>query len=299
MTKPGRFSGALTALVTPFAADGSIDKGRIRALVERQIAAGIHGLVPCGTTGEAPTLDLVEHARVIEIVVDAAAGRVPVMAGVGSNNTKVAITNAKRAQDAGAQGVLVTTPYYNKPTQRGLVAHFTAVADAVPGVEVCVYDVPGRTAVRLSHSTLLACAAHPGITAIKDATGDIVHASRLASALPDGVSLLSGDDPTLFPFLCVGGHGSISVTANVLPAEWVALVEAGRAGDVPTARAAHHRLLPLIEGLFLQTNPLPTKALLAHLGHCDDRFRLPLVPMDEGPRAALRAIWDRLEMGAV
>lgn len=294
MTQPGRFHGALTALVTPFRSSGAIDWPVFCALLERQLAGGINGLVPCGTTGEAPTLSADEQEKIIALTVEVAAGQVPVLAGIGSNSTQAAIDNAKRARDAGADGVLATTPYYNKPTQAGLVAHFTAIADAVPDVEVCVYDVPGRSAVRLSRQTLLRCAQHPTITAIKDATGDLVHAAALAASLPDGVSLLSGDDPTLFPFVCLGGHGSISVTSNVLPGRWSSLVAAARAGQVAEARGEHHRLLPLMEGLFVQTNPLPTKALLSVLGHCEDRFRLPLVPMDPGPRAQVLEIWQRL-----
>lgn len=294
MTQPGLFHGALTALVTPFTTGGAIDWPVFCALLERQISAGINGLVPCGTTGEAPTLTAEDQQKVIALAVEVAAGQVPVLAGIGSNSTTAAIENAKRARDAGAQGVLATAPYYNKPTQAGMVAHFTAIADAVSEVEVCVYDVPGRSAVRLSRQTLLSCAQHPNITAIKDATGDLVHAAALAANLPDGVSLLSGDDPTLFPFVCLGGHGSISVVSNLLPRRWTALVAAARAGKLAEARAEHHRLLPLMEGLFLQTNPLPTKALLSALGHCEDRFRLPLVPMDPGPRAEVLAIWQRL-----
>ena len=294
MTQPGHFQGALTALVTPFTSSGAVDWPRLTALLERQLSGGINGLVPCGTTGEAPTLSAEEQQKITALTVEVADGRVPVLAGIGSNNTAAAIDNAKRARDAGAQGVLATAPYYNKPTQAGLVAHFAAIADAADGVEVCVYDVPGRSAVRLSRQTLLTCAEHPNITAIKDATGDLVHAAALASQLPDGVSLLSGDDPTLFPFVCLGGHGSISVTSNVLPRRWTALVAAARAGRLAEARQEHHRLLPLMEGLFLQTNPLPTKALLSVLGHCEDRFRLPLVPMDPGPRADLLAIWEAL-----
>ena len=284
MPTPGPLSGALTALVTPFR-DRALDRDALVRLVERQIAAGIDGLVPCGTTGEAPTLSYDEHRDVIAWTVQAAAGRVPVVAGIGSNDTAKARDNALRAQDAGATALLATAPYYNKPTQAGLVAHFTAVADAVPGCPVVLYDVPGRTSVRLSRQTILTLAQHDNIVALKDATGDLVHAAALARDLPDGFSLLSGDDATTFPFVCVGGHGCISVLSNVLPAETAALVRQARAGALAEARAQHLRLLVLMEDLFIQTNPLPVKAALAELGLLEESYRLPLVPMDPAPRA--------------
>ena len=286
MPLPGPFHGAYTALVTPFR-DGRIDEPAFRALVERQLAGGVSGLVPCGSTGEAPTLTSDEWAQVVRWTVEGAAGRVPVIAGIGSNDTAKAVDAARRARDLGVDGVLATAPYYNKPTQTGLVAHFTAIADAAPEVSVVLYDVPGRTAVRLSRETILTLAAHPTITALKDATGDLAHASALIGALPDGFSMLSGDDGTTLPFVCVGGHGCISVLSNVAPAATARMVAAGRAGDLDVARPLHLALTPFIDALFVQTNPLPVKTALAAMGLCAESFRLPLVPMDPGPRRVL------------
>ena len=286
MSSPGPFHGAYTALVTPFR-DGRLDEAAFRALLERQLDGGVSGLVPCGTTGEAPTLAPDEWASLVRWTTEAAAGRVPVIVGVGSYDTAQAIHKARQARDLGADGVLATTPYYNKPTQAGLVAHFTAIADAVPDVSVVLYDVPGRTAVRLSRETILTLAAHPAINALKDATGDLAHASALIGALPDGFSMLSGDDGTTLPFVCVGGHGCISVLSNVAPAATARMVAAGRAGDLNLARPLHLALTPFIDALFVQTNPLPVKTALAELGLCAEEFRLQLVPMDPGPRRVL------------
>lgn len=279
------FHGLLTALVTPFR-DGVPDEAAFRALARRQIDGGVQGLVPCGTTGEAPTLDLDEHAAVIRWCVEEAAGRVPVLAGIGSNDTRTAIHNAKRAVAAGAEGVLATAPYYNKPTQEGLYRHFRAIAEAVD-VEVCVYDVPGRSSVHVLPETTARLAQVDNITAVKDATGDLNVATELLRRCPEDFARLSGDDFTTLPFLLLGGHGCISVAANVVPDRMRALVDAARAGDLPTARALHVDLFPLFRALFVQTNPLPVKTALATMGLCGGDFRLPLCPMDEAPREVL------------
>lgn len=281
-----RFHGALTALITPFT-DSGVDEAAFRTLVQRQLEAGIDGLVPCGTTGEAPTLDLDEHASVIRWTVEEAAGKVPVLAGIGSNDTRTAITNAKRARDHGADGLLATAPYYNKPTQEGLYRHFVAIAEAVPDAEVCVYNVPGRTSVHVEPSTIGRLSAVDNITCVKEATGDLIIATDVARAVRPGFGLLSGDDFTTLPFIAVGGHGCISVLSNLLPAEMVTLVRLAREGKLEEARALHQRLFPIMKAMFLQTNPLPVKTALSLLGLCDERFRLPLVPMDPKPRAKL------------
>ncbi|MCB9663684.1 MAG: 4-hydroxy-tetrahydrodipicolinate synthase [Alphaproteobacteria bacterium] len=279
------FQGVLTALITPFTSRG-VDEPALRALVDAQIAGGVSGLVPCGTTGEAPTLDLEEHAEVIRITVDQAAGRVPVMAGIGSNDTRVAVLNAQRAAEAGVAGVLATAPYYNKPTQEGLYRHFRAIAEATD-VEVCVYNVPGRTSVNVLPATIARLAEVDGITCVKEATGDLAVASEILVRCGDRLALLSGDDFTTLPFVALGGVGCISVASNVVPDRMAALVAAARAARLDEARALHLGLYPLFRVLFAETNPLPVKTALALMGRCEERFRLPLCEMSEEPRARL------------
>lgn len=286
MASASRFHGVLTALVTPFTPDGAVDEAAFRALVRRQLDAGVHGLVPCGTTGEAPTLSIPEHLDVIRWTVEEASGQVPVLAGIGSNNTATAIATGKRAESVGVDGVLVTAPYYNKPSSEGLFRHFRAVADAL-SVEVCVYDVPGRTAVKVTPETLARIAAHPRVTCVKDATGDLVNAvdnRRLCGA--DFVAL-SGDDFTLLPFWAVGGHGCISVLSNLVPERVVGLFETVEAGDYAKARQDFTAMIPLIRALFVESNPVPVKAALAHIGLCSPTVRLPLAPLSAASHAAV------------
>lgn len=286
------FWGVNTALVTPFK-DGRLDEGAFRALVQRQLAAGVQGLVPCGTTGEAPTLSIPEHVAVVRWTVEEAGGRVPVMAGIGSNNTAQAIETAKRAQDLGVQGVLATAPYYNKPTPEGLHQHFLAIAEAVE-VEVCLYDVPGRSVVKVPVATVGELAAHPRITAVKDATGDMVNAAELRRLSGPGarLSLLSGDDFTLLPFWALGGHGCISVVSNLVPEKVVELWEHCAQGYGAASQQAFFALLPVIKALFLESNPSPVKAALARAGLCRDEMRLPLVGLRPETREALHAAMD-------
>lgn len=292
-----RPAGVYTALVTPMSG-AALDEAAFRRLVGRQIEAGVDGLVPCGTTGEAATLDVAEHARVIAWAVEEAAGRVPVLAGVGSNDTRTAVLNARRARDAGAQGVLATAPYYNKPTQAGLICHFLAVSAAVPELEVCLYDVPGRTGIRIEAATVAELARAPNINSIKDATADLAHAADLVSRLPADFALISGDDFTTMPFLAVGGAGCISVAANLVPGRMVQLVRAARAGQLAEARAMNAALQRLFRALFLQTNPLPVKAALASLGLCEEEYRLPLCSMDRAPRKQLFEMLESYEIQA-
>ena len=282
------FHGVLTALITPMSADGSVDEAAFRALVRRQVDAGVHGLVPCGTTGEAPTLTSDEQLQLIEWTLQEVDGRVPVLAGIGSNDTTKAIAAGKRAQSAGVQGVLATTPYYNKPTQAGLLLHFTAIADALD-VEVCVYDVPGRTVITVAPQTLATLSRHPRITCVKDATGDLINAAdnqRLCG--PDFV-YLSGDDFTLLPFWALGGTGCISVLSNLMPARVVKLHSDIAAGNMVTARADFLALIPLIRALFVESNPVPVKAAMASAGLCGPTVRLPLAPLSDVGGASLRA----------
>ncbi|MGC6492518.1 MAG: 4-hydroxy-tetrahydrodipicolinate synthase [Myxococcota bacterium] len=289
------FHGVMTALVTPFQTDGSVDLAGFRALVRRQLSGGVQGLVPCGTTGEAPTLSRDEQRQLIGACVEEAAKQAPVLAGIGSNNTAAAIENAKQAQELGAHGVLATAPYYNKPTQEGLYRHFMAIADAID-IEVCLYDVPGRTNLKMAPETILRLADHPNITTLKDATGDLAHASRVLRACEGRLTVLSGDDFTTLPHLTVGGSGCISVASNVVPDLMATMVGAARSGDLSKAREIHNGLFPLFDALFVQTNPLPVKAALARLGLCHDVFRLPLCPMDEAARPTLHEAMDALKL---
>ena len=281
------FRGAITALVTPLRHD-RVDEDALVRLVEQQIAAGIDGLVPCGTTGEASTLSTAEHLRVVELTLQAARGRVPVLAGAASNDTRKAIELARACKQLGAAGTLQVTPYYTRPTQAGLVAHFTAIADQ-SDLPVVVYNVPGRTGVDLLPDTVAELARHPKIVGIKEATGDLNRAARLRELLRDRphFALLSGDDFTVFPFLALGGHGVISVTSNVAPA-WVAgLVDAAFGGRWDEARALHDRHYPLARALFTQPNPIPVKAAMALLGRMSGEMRLPLVAIDPNSREGL------------
>ncbi|MCX4243243.1 4-hydroxy-tetrahydrodipicolinate synthase [Paraliomyxa miuraensis] len=291
-----KLEGVLTALVTPMRGDG-IDTEALERLVDEQIQAGIDGLVPCGTTGESPTLSHAEHLTVVEIVVRATRGRVPVLAGAGSNSTKEACELATACKELGADATLQITPYYNKPTQSGLVAHFTAIAEA-SGLPMVLYNVPGRTGCDLKPATLAELARHPLVVGVKEATGDMIRAARIRELCGEGLSLLSGDDFTLLPFLSLGGHGVISVGSNVAPGLFVALCRAAREGRWDEARALHYRQLPLSRALFSVTSPEPIKAAMAMLGKIEPTIRLPLqvLPDDHPTRAELRRVLDTLEL---
>lgn len=269
--------GALTALITPLR-DDRIDEPALKRLVEQQIAGGIHGLVPCGTTGEAATLSVAEQLQVIEIVTRTVDRRVPVIAGAGSNNTREAIERTRECKKIGVDATLQVTPYYNKPTQEGLVAHFTAIADAVP-LPVILYNVPSRTAVDMTAETVAQLAKHPRIQGIKEATGDMARAAQIRELCGDDFSLLSGDDFSLLSFLAVGGHGVISVTSNVIPQVISDLCTAAVKQQWDHACTLHTRQLKLARTLFLQSNPIPVKAAMAMLGYCQPDMRLPLISL--------------------
>lgn len=290
-----RFEGAYTALVTPMRGDG-IDVEALERLVEQQIAGGIHGLVPCGTTGESPTLSHAEHLQVVEIVIKAARGRVPVLAGAGSNSTQEACDLARACRDLGADGTLQITPYYNKPTQAGLVAHFTAIAEA-SGLPMVLYNVPSRTCCDLDPTTLAKLSQNPLVVGVKEATGDMTRAARIRELCGEGFALLSGDDFTVLPFLAVGGNGVISVGSNLFPSLFSRLCRAAAEGRWDEARALHYRQLPLSRALFSVTSPEPVKAAMAMLGRCEPTIRLPLLPLpeDHPTRAELRRVLDTLE----
>lgn len=287
------FQGLMTAIVTPFV-NGKLDEAGHRKLVRRQIEGGVQGLVPCGTTGEAPTLNLDEHVEVIRWTVEEA-GDVPVMAGIGSNNTATAIATAKKAAELGVQGVLATAPYYNKPTQEGLYQHFRAIAQAVD-VEVCLYDVPGRSVVRIAPETIERLTAFSNITAVKDATGDMNQIVEVRRRIGDRLALLSGDDFTQVAFLHLGGHGVVSVASNVVPAKMRELVDHAREGRVDEARQLNERLFPLFKALFNENNPGGVKAAMAAMRLLTDDLRLPLVPISDGSRQNLIRVLRGLEL---
>lgn len=277
--------GAYTAIVTPFTADGKVDTAAFENLLDRQIEGGIDGIVPVGTTGESATLDVDEHARIIDITVERCRGRATVIAGTGANSTEEAIRLTRHALQAGADATLQVTPYYNKPNQAGLKAHFSAVADV--GLPVVLYNVPGRSACEIAIDTIAELAAHPNIVAVKEAGGCAKRVSQIRNACD--LIVLSGDDELTLPMMSVGARGCISVASNVLPAEVSGMIRAVLDGDWPAGMAAHRRLYPLFRDLFIDTNPIPVKAALAMLGLIGEFYRLPLVPLDAAPKRQLRA----------
>ena len=286
------FEGVFTALITPFR-DGEVDGDALRALVDAQIEAGVDGVAPCGSTGESATLSHAEHRRVVEIVVDAAGGRLPVIAGTGSNNTREAVELTRHAREAGADAALLISPYYNKPTQEGIVAHFEHVARET-GLPLVVYNIPGRTASNLLPATVARLADVDGIVGVKEACGDVDQIAHVVAACREDFTVLSGDDGLTLPLLAVGGNGVISVTSNVAPREMVELVGAARAGRFDRALPVHQRLIPLFDALFCETNPIPVKAAMALQGHCGDEIRLPLTPIADGNRERLRVVMKEL-----
>ena len=282
------FKGSITALITPMTADRAIDEAALQAFVDWQVGSGVDGLVPCGTTGESATLEAGEQERVIALCVEAAAGRVPVIAGAGANSTAVAIDHARRAEKAGADGLLVVSPYYNKPTQEGLYRHFAAVHDATD-LPLVVYNIPGRAAVDIDIDTLVRLARLPNIVGIKDATGIIARISLQRAALGPGFLQFSGDDATALAVMAHGGHGCISVTANVAPALCASFQKACMAGDFAAALELQDRLMPLHRALFVESSPAPVKYAASRLGRAGDHLRLPLVPASQAARQAVDA----------
>lgn len=282
--------GVFTALVTPFSANG-IDWDAFAALIEDQIEAGIHGLVPCGTTGESATLSVSEHDEVIRFVVDRVRGRVPVVAGAGSNSTAEAVSRTRHAKEVGADAALHILPYYNRPSQRGILAHFQEVAAV--GLPTMVYNIPGRTGVALTLDTYIRLAEMPGIVATKEATGTIDMADRVLAATD--LLVFAGDDALTFPVLCLGGHGVVSVASNVAPRFMVDLYEYMAEGKIPEARRLHVRLRPLVDALFIDSNPGPVKAAMAHRGQLEEILRPPLVRVTAEVRAQVIEALDRFD----
>jgi 4-hydroxy-tetrahydrodipicolinate synthase len=289
------FIGTGTALVTPFRRDGSLDEPTLRALVKRQIAAGINFLVPCGTTGESPTLSHQEHLRVVEIAVELAKGKVPVLAGAGGYNTAEVITLARELADLGANGILSVTPYYNKPTQEGLYQHFKAIAEAV-SLPIILYSVQGRTGVNIEPATVGRLSHIENIIGIKEASGNISQMSTILNAVPEDFLVLSGDDAITLPLIALGGRGVISVASNEIPTEMTALTRLALAGDFAGARQIHRRFLPLMDINFVESNPIPVKAALAEMGLLEAVWRLPLVAPKPENRARIRAVLESLNL---
>ncbi len=286
------FEGVLTALVTPFR-DGAVDEKALHELIELQVAAGVDGVVPCGTTGEAATLSHAEHRRVIEVAVAAARGRVQVVAGTGSNSTAEAVALTQHAKEAGADGALLISPYYNKPTPAGILAHYAEVARRT-AFPLVVYNIPGRTASNIAPDTMARLAEIEQVVAVKEASCDLRQVSLMVARCPREFVVLSGDDAHTLPMLSVGGRGAISTISNVAPADVVQMVRAFRSGDVERATELHLHLLPLVEALFCETNPIPLKAALAMRGLIREELRLPLVPLSDANRERLQVVLKEL-----
>ncbi|HSL21237.1 MAG TPA: 4-hydroxy-tetrahydrodipicolinate synthase [Vicinamibacterales bacterium] len=287
------WTGCGTALVTPFTSDGALDEAAVRRLARRQIDAGIHFLVPCGTTGESPTLTDDERLRVVEIVVDEARGRVPVLAGAGGYDTREVIHSARHMLAAGADGILSVTPYYNKPTAEGLYQHYAAIAAAIDA-PIVVYNVPGRTGCNVDVATMRRLSGIPEIVGVKEASGNVAQMCEICAAVPREFVVLSGDDALTLPLMAVGGRGVISVASNQFPAEMAHMVELAEQNDFVAARQIHAHLMPLMTANFVESNPIPVKSAMAMMGLLDEVYRLPMVPPRSSSReriaAALQAV---------
>lgn len=296
MLKPENIRGLFTALITPFK-DGGVDARAFEELVEWQISQGVHGLVPCGTTGESPTLSHEEHKQVVEICIKVAAGRVPVMAGAGSNSTVEAIEFTRHAEKVGAALTLQVSPYYNKPTQEGLYQHFKAIHDA-SGIPMIIYNIPGRSVVNITDDTLARLAELPRVAGIKDATGDLARVSTLRAKVGDRLALLSGEDMTTVGFNAMGGQGLISVTSNITPRQCADIQNACLASDYKKALQIHETLVPLHTALFAETNPIPVKFAAKLIGKCNGEIRLPLVAPSRAVQEQLASLLEHLRAAA-
>jgi 4-hydroxy-tetrahydrodipicolinate synthase len=289
------WTGVGTALVTPFTTSGDLDEKAVRRLGRRQIDAGIHFLVPCGTTGESPTLTDAERVRVVEILVDEANGQVPVLAGAGGYNTREVTALAKDMEKAGASGLLSVSPYYNKPTQEGIYQHYRAIADST-SLPIVLYNVAGRTGVNIETSTILRLAEIPNIVGVKEASGNISQMCDVCRAVPEHFIVLCGDDAITLPLMAIGGRGVISVASNEAPQAMVRMVEAAESGSFREARAIHNRLMPLMQVNFVEANPIPVKTAMAAMGLLEESFRLPMCSPKEESRAKILDVLKRLEM---
>lgn len=285
------FTGCGTALITPFRRDLSLDENALRRLVRRQIEAGIDFLVPCGTTGESPTLSHAEQLRLIEITVEEARGKVPVLAGAGGNNTAHVIEMAREFASRAVQGILSVAPYYNKPTQEGLYQHYKALAESI-ALPIIIYNIPGRTGVNIEPATLVRLAQIENIVGVKEASGNISQMATILASVPKNFSVLSGDDAITLPLMALGGRGAISVASNEIPAEMTRIASLANANDFAAARELHDRWFPLMEINFVETNPIPVKSALALMGFCEPVFRLPLVPPKPENLAKIRSVLE-------
>ncbi|MCE1162028.1 MAG: 4-hydroxy-tetrahydrodipicolinate synthase [Thiomonas sp.] len=294
-SQPLVIRGSIVALVTPMHSDGSVDFAALRKLVDWHIEQGTDCISPCGTTGESPTLPVEEHIEIVRTVVEQVAGRVPVMAGAGANSTREAIELTRRCKDVGADCVLSVVPYYNRPTQEGMTAHFTAIAEAVD-IPVVLYNVPGRTVADMSVETALRLAQVPGIIGIKEASGNIDRAAQLIRRAPSSFSIYSGDDPTAVALMLLGGHGNISVSANVVPRRMHDLCVAAMAGNAALASKLHFELVELNQQLFCEPNPIPVKEALRLMGRIGSGLRLPLTPLQSAFHPPLRAALQALDL---
>ncbi len=288
-----KFTGVGTALITPFMTSGALDEAAVRRLARRQIDLGTHFLVPCGTTGEVPTLTAAERRKVVEIVVDEAKGAVPVLAGAGGYDTHEVAHAAKEMQAAGADGLLSVTPYYNRPTPEGLYAHYGVIADATP-LPIIVYNVPGRTGCNVDAPTLAKLATIPSIVGVKEASGNMSQMADIVRAVPDDFLVLSGDDAVTVPLMAIGGRGIISVCSNQIPREMADMVEAAERGDFAAARRIHQRVLGLMQVNFCESSPGPVKFSMATMGLCQEAFRLPMVPPRQSSRDKVLSVMREL-----
>jgi 4-hydroxy-tetrahydrodipicolinate synthase len=295
MVNETRFTGTGTALVTPFRYGGALDEGALHGLIQRQIEAGIDFLVPCGTTGESPTLTHEEYLRVVEVAVKLAKGKVPVLAGAGGYNTMEVISRARELANLGADGILSVTPYYNKPTQEGLYQHFRAIAEAV-ALPIILYSVQGRTGVNIEPATVKRLAEVENIAGIKEASGNISQMAAILNSVPEDFIVLSGDDANTLPLMALGGRGVISVVSNEIPAEMRQLTRLALQGDFAGAREIHRRFHPLMEINFVESNPIPVKTALAEMELLEPVWRLPLVPPKAENRARIRAVLESLKL---
>jgi len=289
------FTGVGTALITPFAKDGSLDESAVKRLVKRQIDGGVHFLSPCGTTGEAPTLTHRDKLRVVELVVEEANGRVPVLAGAGGYDTKEVIELARDLERVGANGILSVTPYYNKPTQEGLYQHYKTIAESMP-LPIVLYNVPGRTSVNMAVDTVLRLSEIRNIVAIKEASANVVQMTEILAGVTNDFFLVSGDDPLTVPVMAIGGRGVISVASNEAPSEMAQIVELCETGDYAAARKLQAWLLPLIQINFVETNPGPCKAAMAAMGLIEEIYRLPMVPPSAATKAKIVSVLQQLKM---
>jgi len=293
-----QFTGVGTALITPLTRGGAVDEAGVKGLARRQIDGGVHFLVPCGTTGESPTLSLDERRRIVELVAEEASGQVPVLAGAGGYDTKEVIHAAAEMQKAGATGLLSVTPYYNKPTQEGLYQHFKAIAEST-SLPIVLYNVPGRTACNIEPATLARLAAIGNIVGVKEASGNMTQMAEACRAVPDDFLVVSGDDALTVPLMAIGGRGIISVASNEMPAEMAPMVEAAEHGDFATARTIHAKLLPLLLVNFVESNPGPVKFAMSAMGLCEEVYRLPMAPIKDTSKQKVLGVMRELGLPVV